>query len=56
MYVEKPILWLLPRNSYEKHMTRPKIHDEPRWISWWTLMKIIKNTTTFWSSSLIKMF
>jgi len=35
MYVEKPILWLLPRSSYEKHMTRPEIHvfihnDEPR--------------------------
>jgi len=26
MYVEKLILWLLPRNSYEKHMTRPEIH------------------------------
>ena len=27
------------------------IHDEPRWRSWWTQVKIIKNTTTFWSSS-----
>jgi len=26
MYEEKPILWLLPRNSYEKHMTGPTIH------------------------------
>jgi hypothetical protein len=26
MYVEKPILWLLPRNSYDKHMTHPEIH------------------------------
>jgi len=32
------------------------IHDEPRWRSWWTQMKIIMNTTTFWCSSVIRMF
>jgi len=32
------------------------IHDEPRWRSWWSQMKIIINTTTFWCSSEIRMF
>jgi len=32
------------------------IHDEPRWRSWWTQVKIIMNTTTFWCSSEIRMF
>ena len=32
------------------------IHDEPRWRTWWTQMKIIMNATTFWSSSEIRMF
>jgi len=48
--------WILPRNSYENHMTLPKIHVFIH--TWWTQMKImmnpdeiIKNTTTFWSSS-----
>jgi len=49
MYEEKPILWLLSKNSYENHMTRPEIHVFIH--TWWTQMKIIKNTTTFWSSS-----
>jgi len=31
-----------PRNS------STFIHDESRWRSWWTQMKIMKNTTTFW--------
>jgi len=30
---------------------RSFIYDKPRWRSWWTQMKIIKNTTIFWSSS-----
>jgi hypothetical protein len=25
-YEDKSILWLLPRNSHEKHMTRPELH------------------------------
>lgn len=32
------------------------IHDEPRWRTWWTQMKIIMNTTAFWCSSEIRMF
>jgi len=41
MYEEKPILWLLPRNSYEKHMTRQEIHVFIH--TWWTKMKIMMN-------------
>ena len=40
-YEEKSILWLLPRNSYEKHMTRPELH---MFIHiWWTQMKNMMN-------------
>jgi len=42
MYVEKPILWLLPRNSYEKHMTCPEIHVFIH--TWWTQMNIMMNS------------
>ena len=41
MYVEKPLLWLLLRNSYKKHMTRPEIHVFIH--TWWTQMSIMMN-------------
>ena len=40
-YEEKSILWLLPRNSYEKHMTRPELHMFIH--TWWTQMKNMMN-------------
>jgi len=51
-------LWILPKNSYETHMTSPKTHVFIH--TWWTQMKVtmninilMKNTTTFLCSSWI---
>jgi len=41
MYEEKPILWLLPRNSFEKHMTHLEIHVFIH--TWWIKMNIMMN-------------
>ena len=41
-------LWILPRKSYETHMTNLETHVFIH--TWWTQMKIIKNTTIFWVS------